>query len=154
MKFEIVTVGSVGTPGLGAALDEYVDRIGRYLQVDVRNVSAGSAGDEGERKRQEAENLAAAAHEDGVWIALDASGRSLGSRKLADWIGDQMVGGVRYLSFFIGGAYGLDPTFRRQECDWTLSLSSLTLPHELAAVVLAEQLYRAMTIVRGEPYHK
>ena len=153
MKIELVVVGTMKTQGLGDALDEYVSRVRRYVQMDVRLVDSGS-GEGNARKREEAENLAAAASDDGVWIALDANGRSIGSRTLADWIDGRMVAGTRHLTFFVGGAYGLDATFRREECDWTLSLSDLTLPHELATVVTAEQLYRAMTIIRGEPYHK
>jgi 23S rRNA (pseudouridine1915-N3)-methyltransferase len=86
-------------------------------------------------------------------VALDEGGRLITSETLADWIDDQMVGGVRYVSFLIGGAHGLDDDVR-EDASWSLSLSPMTLPHQLARVVLLEQLYRAMTIIRGEPYHK
>jgi 23S rRNA (pseudouridine1915-N3)-methyltransferase len=154
MKFEIVAVGSMNTRGLGDALDEYVERIQRYVPAVVREVSSGNSSRQGERKRQEADALRGAASEDGVWVALDAAGKTVSSPKMAEWIDGQMVSGVRYVTFFIGGAYGLDPEFRRQECNWSLSLSSMTRAHEMARVMLAEQLYRSMTIIRGEPYHK
>jgi len=142
------------TRGLGDALDEYLDRAGRYTQVVVDEVSSGASSDESERKRQEADALTSAAPDQGAKVAVDRRGKTVRSESFADWIEQQMVGGKRHVSLFIGGAYGLDARFRREECDWSMSLSSFTLPHELARVVLAEQLYRALTIVRGEPYHK
>ena len=154
MKFEIVAIGSMKTAGLGDALDEYVGRIGRYVQAEVVEVDPGSSSREAERKRQEAEALLSAAPDTGTRIAVDQRGRTVTSEQFADWVDREMVSGTRYVTFFIGGAFGLDADFRKNDCHWSLSLSSLTLPHELARVALAEQLYRALTIVRGEPYHK
>lgn len=154
MKIEIVAVGSMGKRGLGEALDDYVERASRYTQVEVYEVGSGSSGNQQERMRQEAEALEKAASDGGVRVAVDRRGKKLRSQKFADWLDRRMVTGTRYISMFIGGAFGLDSQFRKQTCDWSLSLSSLTLPHELARVVLAEQIYRAMTIIRGEPYHK
>ena len=154
MKLHIVAVGSMQTRGLREAVDEYVERASRYTQCAVEEVAAGSSGEKAERMRQEAKALSAAAPDDGMHVAVDRKGKGVRSEKFADWLEKQMVAGQRHISFYIGGAYGLDPTFRRETCDWSLSLSSFTFPHELARVVLAEQLYRALTIVRGEPYHK
>lgn len=152
MEIEIAAVGELDSRSARDLADDYLGRLGRYLSVRETEVDAGSASEAGERCRQEAERLAGAAR-DGVWIAVDRRGKSVTSRSLADWVEDQMVAGRKYVTFFIGGAYGLDASLRK-ECDWSLSLSSMTLPHELARVVLAEQLYRALTIVRNEPYHK
>ncbi len=154
MKLHIVAVGSMKTRGLGRAVDEYVDRASRYTQAVVREVDPGSADSPEERKRQEAEALEAAVPQEATLIAIDRRGKNVRSEKFADWLEQQMVGGRRHVAFCIGGAFGLEARFRRQVCDWSLSLSTFTLPHELARVVLAEQLYRALTIVRGEPYHK
>lgn len=152
MRFEVCAVGEVKSSPMAEAADDYRERIERYVPIDVVDVPQGS-GDEASRIQKEASNLRQAASEGGARVALDEGGRLITSETLAGWIEDQMVGGVRYVSFCIGGAYGLEDDFR-QECSWTLSLSPMTLPHELARVVLLEQLYRAMTIIRGEPYHK
>jgi len=153
VDLRIVAVGSLGDGGIDVEVEEYLERADSYVPAEVVEVSSGS-GDPERRMRSEAQSLRAAAPDGGTWVAVDRSGRSISSRTFADWIDDQMVGGVRYVSFFVGGAHGLDPEFRESECHWTLSLSPFTLPHGLARLVLAEQLYRAMTIIRGEPYHK
>lgn len=154
MQFKIVTVGSIQGGDLDGALKEYLERVDSYVSIEVLEVSPAGTGAPADRMREEAAAMERAAPEGGTWVALDASGRSISSETFSDWVDDQMVGGVRYISFFVGGAHGLAPSFREQTCDWSLSLSSFTLPHELARLMLVEQLYRAMTIIRGEPYHK
>ncbi len=154
MKLHIIAVGSMDNRDLGRALDEYVNRVSRYTQTVVEEVDPGNADSEFDRKREEAEALEAVVPDDAVCVAVDQRGKKVTSESFADWVQKQMVGGRRHVAFCIGGAYGLDAQFRQNVCDWSLSLSGFTLPHELARVVLAEQLYRAMTIVRGEPYHK
>jgi 23S rRNA (pseudouridine1915-N3)-methyltransferase len=84
-------------------------------------------------------------------IALEVSGRALSSHDLAQLVGRAEDGSVLHLVFLIGGAYGLPPR-TSQAADQQISLSQLTLPHRLARLVLVEQLYRAFTILRGEPY--
>jgi 23S rRNA (pseudouridine1915-N3)-methyltransferase len=86
-------------------------------------------------------------------IALDREGKSFSSEQFAQVLRRQMDAGIRQMDFAIGGPVGLDAQVLAQ-ANLRLSLSALTLPHELARVVLLEQLYRAFTILRGEPYHK
>jgi 23S rRNA (pseudouridine1915-N3)-methyltransferase len=85
-------------------------------------------------------------------IACDRGGRTLSSEQFAEWLRDRRDT-ARDVAFAIGGAFGLAESVRRR-AEFSLALSPWTLPHELARLVLAEQLYRAGTIVRGEPYHK
>jgi 23S rRNA (pseudouridine1915-N3)-methyltransferase len=85
-------------------------------------------------------------------VALDIRGKSYSSPEFARLLGDHMNYG-RDMAFLIGGPFGLEPALRR-ESDLQLSLSPLTFPHDLVRVLLLEQLYRAFTILRGEPYHK
>lgn len=151
MKFEICAVGSMNNRSLDDAVADYLERIRRYVPADVVEVDSGSA--KKGRRREEGRSLLEATSKGAVRVALDENGRQVSSRSLADWIDDQMVAGTRYVSFLIGGAYGLSGEVRNESA-WSLSLSTLTLPHEMARLVLAEQLYRAMTIIRGEPYHK
>ncbi len=155
MKFEIVAVGKLRNDHFRALTDDYLGRLEHYVPVEEievresrltdRNVSKGLA--------EEAESLESAASEGAVSVALDERGKHLTSRELARWVDDWMVTGTRYVSFFIGSANGLDKNFRRG-CQRRLSLSKMTLPHEMARMMLAEQLYRAMSIIHGEPYHR
>jgi 23S rRNA (pseudouridine1915-N3)-methyltransferase len=153
MKIQIVTVGSVSDRHVRGATDDYLERLESYLPVEEIEVDPSTSGDPSARKREEAERIRGAIPEGAVQIALDERGNTPTSESLADWIEEQMVAGRGYLSFVIGGAFGLDAEVRRSSA-WTFALSKLTMPHELARLVLAEQLYRSLTIVRGEPYHK
>ncbi|MEN6551028.1 MAG: 23S rRNA (pseudouridine(1915)-N(3))-methyltransferase RlmH [Candidatus Cryosericum sp.] len=134
------------------AQDEYCRRLEHY--GDVRVVDAAS--------RQLANY---ARFEEGVRVLLDARGQELSSRELADRLQDLMNMGARKLSFFIGGAEGFNPSllsFIEENAHArplspgvsVLSLGRLTLPHELARIILLEQLYRAFSILKGEPYDK
>lgn len=147
MKLEIVAVGKLKNRHFRALADDYLERLQRYVPVDEIEVSSGGGA------AAEADALERAASEGAVTVALDERGKEVTSRKLAGWVDRWMVDGRRYVSFFVGGAAGLDADFRRR-CDRRLALSKLTFPHQMARMVLAEQLYRAMSIIRGEPYHK
>lgn len=155
MKFEVVAVGKLRNDHFRALTDEYLGRIEHYVPVEEIEVRESRVTDQNVQKglAEEAEGLAKAASEGAITVALDEGGKELTSRQLARWVDDWMVSGVRYVSFFIGSANGLDRQFRRG-CQRRLSLSKMTLPHEMARMLLAEQLYRAMSIIRGEPYHR
>ncbi len=155
MKFEIVAVGKLRNDHFRALTDEYVGRIGHYVPVEEIEVRESRITDQNVQKglAEEADSLRSAASEGAVTVALDERGKELTSRQLARWVDDWMVSGRRYVSFFIGSANGLDPELRRG-CQRRLALSKMTLPHEMARMMLAEQLYRAMSIIRGEPYHR
>jgi 23S rRNA (pseudouridine1915-N3)-methyltransferase len=85
-------------------------------------------------------------------IALDQRGKHLGSEKLAALMNEHMVQSVPEWTFLIGGPYGLSETLRK-EADLVLSLSAMTLTHQMARLLILEQLYRCCTIIRNEPYH-
>ena len=101
----------------------------------------------------EAERIRAAVGEGMELVALSRTGSRWSSRKLARYLNQLAISGAPGAAFVIGGAFGLDHGLLR-EARHTLTLSDMTMPHDLARLVLAEQLYRAGTIVRGEPYHK
>lgn len=155
MKFEIVAVGKMRNESFRALTDDYIGRIARYLPVEEIEVRESRlvAHDQQKGLAEEGDALWAAASSPTVSVALDERGEQLTSRQLASWVDEWMVSGTRVVSFFIGSANGLDPAFRRQ-CQRRLALSKMTLPHEMARFLLAEQLYRAMSIIRGEPYHR
>jgi 23S rRNA (pseudouridine1915-N3)-methyltransferase len=85
-------------------------------------------------------------------VLLDEKGAEMGSTAFAKWIEKRMIGGTRQLTFVIGGPYGFsDDVYQR--ADHKISLSKMTFPHQLVRLIFAEQLYRTMTIIKGEPYH-
>jgi len=136
------------------AFKGYLDRIGRYVTVEAVEVKKGPSGRDTPVSRTlevEAERLGRAARNADLKVALAVDGRAMDSGALADFIEGAMKGGVKNLAFITGGPFGLSEGLT-EECDMKLSLSPMTLPHEMAALVLAEQVYRAFTIIRGEPY--
>ncbi|MEP7065940.1 MAG: 23S rRNA (pseudouridine(1915)-N(3))-methyltransferase RlmH [Gemmatimonadota bacterium] len=155
MKFRIVAVGKPRAQSLAAAIQDYEMRAARYWPLDVREVreeAARTATPEQVRER-EGERLLAAAGANALIVACDAEGESRTSAELAAWMLAERERARGDVAFVIGGAYGLSPAVRSAATQ-RLSFSRFTFPHELARLLLAEQLYRAGTIVRGEPYHK
>jgi len=139
MRYRVVAVGRMKDAALRAACDGYLDRLRHYTRVEEREV------------KDEARILAAVA-EGSCLVALSPSGEQWTSEQLAERTARWEQEG-RDVTFAIGGAEALpEPVLRQAERVW--SLSQLTFPHELARVLLCEQLYRAYTIRRGEPYHR
>jgi 23S rRNA (pseudouridine1915-N3)-methyltransferase len=154
VKLRVLAVGKLKEKYNREAAAEYLTRVNRYVPCEVIEVKDGSSeGDEGRIVALEAQRLRETSARDNEFrIALDSRGKSYSSPEFARLLGDHMSYG-RDMGFLIGGPFGLEPGFRR-EADLQLSLSALTFPHDLVRVVLLEQIYRAFTILRGEPYHK
>jgi 23S rRNA (pseudouridine1915-N3)-methyltransferase len=154
MVVHIVAVGRVRNAGLAAACEDYLRRAGRGLRITVREVrEAGRrAPTPAAARRLEGERLRAALPGGARAVALTRTGRQMGSAELAGLV-RRWQEDARDVALLIGGADGLsDDLLARSEL--RLSLSRLTLPHELARLVVCEQLYRAVTILRGDPYHR
>jgi 23S rRNA (pseudouridine1915-N3)-methyltransferase len=150
-------VAAVGKPRdrqLAAAIEEYETRAARYWPLTVVEVREASArgSSPAETRRREGERLVERLPPGALVIACDERGDRLTSPEFATLLAGARDA-ARDVAFMIGGAYGLDDVARRA-ASRALQLAPWTLPHELARLVLAEQLYRAGTIVRGEPYHK
>lgn len=157
-----VTIAAIGRMKQGPERDlvaRYLERAratGKSLgltQFDIAESVESRAGSAARRKAEEAIHLGAAAPDGFVRIALDEHGRTSGSEKFAEDIAAWRDNGRAGLCFFIGGADGLDPALV-QKADRVLSFSPLTWPHQLVRIMLAEQLYRATTILSGHPYHR
>jgi 23S rRNA (pseudouridine1915-N3)-methyltransferase len=139
MRYRVIAVGRMKDPALRAACDGYLGRLRHYARVEEREVRA-----EG--------RILDALPPASRLVALVRAGESWTSEELAEWTARWEMEG-RDVAFAIGGADALpEPVCRRAERRW--SLSRLTFPHELARVLLYEQLYRAYTIRRREPYHR
>lgn len=155
MKIVMVVVGRV-RGDLSGAVGEYEKRAGRYWKLEVVEVGAGAGGadDRPEAVRHaEGARILARVPEDLELIALTREGKGMSSTTLARYLERQAVQALPGVAFVIGGAFGLSPEVLHR-ARRRLSLSPMTVTHEIARLVLSEQLYRAGTILRGEPYHK
>lgn len=153
MRIVIVSVGAPRHPALAAAIRDYESRVARYFALDVVVTRSGGPGSPRSVRSREAGEVLRRLPQGLQCIVLDRAGHRLSSAELAEILEEMVVYGLPGVSFVVGGAFGVDPSVLAR-ADRRLSLSDLTLPHELARLVLAEQLYRAGTILRGEPYHK
>lgn len=154
MKVQVIVVGKVRGV-LKEAVEEYERRAARYWKLEVVEVSAGAGRGAGaaEVMAAEAERIRGRLSTGLEVVALTREGKRMNSEVLSHTLETLGVRSSPGAAFVIGGAFGIDPGFVA-EARRTLSLSAMTLPHEMARLVLAEQLYRAGTILRGEPYHK
>ncbi len=125
-------------------LGDYYARIGRYAKLEEVELKDG-------KEAEVSDRLARSIPERSRVVALEVDGRALSSRELAKWLERAENESVQTVVFLIGGAYGL-PQELSKKADLRLSLSAMTFPHRLARLVLAEQVYRAFSILRGEPY--
>lgn len=159
MRFVLLLPGKLRGAPIRALLDEYAKRcrpFGAQIEFDTVRQQPDRSGSErevAEALDREAEALLARVPKGARVVALDERGELATSRGLAARIGEWRDAGAPALAFFIGSARGLAPR-ALAAADWRLSLSRLTLPHELVVPVLAEQLYRSLTILAGHPYHR
>lgn len=144
MKIAIIAVGRVKERGLRDAIDDYEKRIRRYTKLDEIELGDGSASEVEARFRKAIPPRARV-------VALEIDGERMTSERFARYVEQCEVGAVPALAFLIGGSYGL-PKAVSDAAHSKLSLSDMTLPHRLARLFLAEQIYRAFTILRNEPY--
>lgn len=144
MNLHVIAVGKIKEPGLRHCLDDYYKRIQRYARLQEIEVKDGADDDV-------ARLIQRAVPERSVLVALEVDGQTWSSQDFARFLDRSAQQGVHGIAFAIGGSYGL-PRRVSQAAALRLSLSNLTLPHRLARLLLAEQLYRAWTILRGEPY--
>ena len=155
MKLSIIAVGHKMPGWVSAGYEDYARRMPPDMLLALTEIKPGhrTAGEDGTRARQlEAERILAALPQGGVPVVLDERGTQIGTRELADWIRGWMDEGVSP-AFVIGGADGLNDNVKAR-AHKLMGVSRLTLPHALIRVVLAEQLYRAVSILKGHPYHR
>jgi len=143
MKLRVAWIGRTKEPAINSLTADYLKRIARYTTVDSAELPSEAALLKTlEKSSRTAPHL----------VLLDSRGRQLSSEELADFLRQHQNRGTQVLLFAIGPASGFSSAARSQ-ASTTISLGSMTLPHELARVVLMEQLYRALTILQGHPYH-
>ncbi len=144
MRIVVIAVGKVKERGLRDAIDDYEGRIRRYAKLDEIELADGKESDV-------AAKMVRAIPERARVVALEVGGDRMTSEKFAAWVGRCESGAVANVVFVIGGSYGL-PRSVSDAADLRLSLSDMIFPHRLARLFLVEQIYRAFTILRNEPY--
>ncbi len=155
MKCRLIAAGTRLPDWINSGFSDYQKRLRTPLSLELQEISVAQrrAGEDPRRAvaREGADMLAALRADDYV-VALEISARSMSTEQLRDWLAQRMRDG-RSLALLIGGPDGLSPECR-ERADQSWSLSPLTLPHGLVRVVVAEQIYRAMSMLAGHPYHR
>lgn len=143
MKIRLIMLGKTRRAESRALVEDYVERIRHYAEVEISELREAGAGAFRKLKLDTAATV----------VLLDASGKQFTSQQFARWLGELRDRGVRELAFLCGDAEGFPPDLR-VSAKQKISLSTLTMPHEFARVVLVEQIYRAFAILAGHPYPK
>lgn len=159
MTIRIICVGKMKESYLKDAQKEYLKRLSRFCNTKVIEVDeekspeTASPAQEEKIRQKEAERIKKAIGKNSTVIALDLDGKELDSVGFSEQIHNFMLGGKSDLAFIIGSSTGLDQSILR-EADFNFCMSKLTFPHQLARIILLEQIYRAFKILNNETYHK
>jgi 23S rRNA (pseudouridine1915-N3)-methyltransferase len=143
MKLRLIMLGKTRREEARTLVDDYVTRIRRYAEIEINELRDGGPAALRKLKLDSSATI----------VLLDAAGKQFTSQQFAKWLGDLRDRGTRELVFLCGDAEGF-PSEIRERATQKISLSTLTMPHEFARVVLAEQIYRAFAILAGHPYPK
>ena len=155
MNIDLIVVGKTDSKQVDALVDTYAKRIGFYTRFnitylpDVKNTKSLT---EAQQKVAEGEALLRQIGEGDRLVLLDERGSEFRSIEFADWLQKRMNSGVRRLVFVIGGPYGFSEAVYTRANE-RISLSKMTFSHQIIRAIFAEQLYRAFSIIRHEPYH-
>jgi 23S rRNA (pseudouridine1915-N3)-methyltransferase len=153
MKLHFVWIGKTRDRHCAALVADYLERIRRFVHCDVSELKEQSGADEKRMIAAESRKLISAIERDDFIALLDEKGGEFDSSQFAEFIAKRQHAGTKRLAFVIGGFAGVSDEVK-QRADFRLSLSRMTLTHELARVFLTEQVYRAFTLLAGSPYHK
>lgn len=155
MEIELLTVGKTTIKFVNEGIGEYVKRLKHYIGYNIstlpdakKNASSGAE----RQKEAEGEMILSRLHPGDYVVLLDERGKEYSSMEFAGFIEKQMLSGRKRLIFVVGGPYGFSKAVY-ERADGKVSLSRMTFNHEMVRLFFTEQLYRAMTILRGEPYH-
>lgn len=159
MKISVICVGKLKEKYLKDGIAEYAKRLSRFCDFSIIEVNDEKAPEslspsqEIQVKQKEGERIAAKIKEGSLVVALEVGGEKLSSEELAHRMQSFFLSGGSNITFIIGGSLGLSQEVLKL-AQMKLSLSNMTFPHQMARLILAEQLYRAFKIINGEVYHK
>ncbi|HVF55700.1 MAG TPA: 23S rRNA (pseudouridine(1915)-N(3))-methyltransferase RlmH [Pyrinomonadaceae bacterium] len=154
MRLRLIWIGKTRNEHLRALSEDYLKRLARFTRCEVVELRESASSDERACLEEEGKRITGVLASDALTVLLDVEGRELwSSTELAARLEDWQSRSLKEVAFVVGGHLGVSEEVRRRaQLRW--SLSPLTLTHEMARVVLVEQLYRAHTIIRGLPYQK
>jgi 23S rRNA (pseudouridine1915-N3)-methyltransferase len=154
MRLRLIWIGKTKNEHVRALVDDYLQRLGRFVRCEVTELRESASADERAVVEEESKRIAGALGIGSVTVLLDVEGRrEWSSPELAAQVERWQLDGRKEIAFVVGGHLGITPELKAK-ADVRWSLSHLTLTHEMARVVLVEQLYRAYTIIHGLPYQK
>lgn len=154
MKTELILVGKTTNKHFVACINDYVDRIGHYMPFSITTIPElknAKSLSEDQQKEREGELIMKQLQASDTVVLLDEHGSQMRSIEFASWL-QKMQNSARRLVFVIGGPYGFSPALY-QRANQKISLSPMTFSHQMVRLVFTEQIYRACTILKGEPYH-
>lgn len=154
MKITLILVGKTNDRLYAEGIDDYAKRINHYMPFNIKvipDIKNSKSLNEEQQKTKEGELILKSIEDKSHVVLLDEHGREMRSIELADWLGRKQTV-TKHLVFVIGGPYGFSKTVY-DRADDKLSLSRLTFSHQMVRLILAEQVYRACTIMKNEPYH-
>lgn len=155
MKITLLAIGKTDDKRLQSLIDDYVKRLGHYIKfsfeilLDVKNVKHLS---ESQQKDKEGEQFLSYLNTSDVVVLLDENGKAFNSIDFSNYLQKHMNSGIKNLVFVIGGPYGFSDSMY-QRAQGKVALSKMTFSHQMVRLFVVEQLYRAFTILRNEPYH-
>ncbi len=155
MKTTLIAIGKTDEEYLQYGIDKYTQRINRYAPFELKilpDVKRGKSISEQQQKTQEGNMILKEITESDIMVLMDENGKELTSRKFANFYQQCANSGAKRLVFVIGGPYGFSDEVY-QKAQHKISLSQMTFSHQMVRLIFAEQLYRAHTILNGEPYH-
>ena len=152
MKIEFIFIGKTTEPYLNEGITTYLKRLVNYLPAEILTITASSSRLREKIIEEESRAILSKIQPRDFIVLLDERGKELTSRQLAAFIEKQMVAGTNRLLMITGGAYGVSDEVK-QKVHYTLSASKFTFTHQMIRLLLTEQVYRAMTILKNESYH-
>lgn len=155
MKVLLLVIGKTDAAYIRAGIDEYEKRLTRYVPYEMKvlpDVKNAKSMSEGVQKEKEGDMLLAEILPTDYVVLLDENGKQFSSVDFSGFLAQKMLNATKRLVFVIGGPYGFAERIYKRADD-KVSLSKMTFSHQMVRMIFAEQLYRAMTIMRGEPYH-
>ncbi|MBR2980625.1 MAG: 23S rRNA (pseudouridine(1915)-N(3))-methyltransferase RlmH [Odoribacter sp.] len=155
MKIELLVIGKTDADYLQEGIAEYEKRLTRYIPYEMRvipDIKNSKNMSESVQKEREGELILAQIQTSDFVVLLDEHGKSYSSVKFARFLEQKMVAGTKKLILVVGGPYGFSEAVYKRAND-KISLSEMTFSHQMVRLIFTEQLYRAMTILKGEPYH-
>lgn len=155
MRIRIIFTGKTQSAEIKHVTYKYFDRLRKYISIEIIEIpdekNRGKISVK-ELKKKESKSILKKISDNEKLVILDENGKNFNSTEFATFINTKLMGGIKVLTFIVGGAWGFDDTLYNR-ADYKLSLSKMTFSHQIVRVLFAEQLYRAFTIIRNEPYH-